>query len=243
MSGLGSWLGGAWDGIKSVASNAWNATKETASQIWGGLKEGVGNIVSGLGDWLGTTWGSIKETASNAWDNMKSSVSSKASALKESAVNAMNNMKDGIKGVLSKASEWGSDMMSNLSSGISGAIGKVRGAVSNVASVIRSFLHFSEPDVGALSDFHTYMPDMIDLMTKGMMEGVPKVEQSASALGSAIHDGVTDYSGQLGQINTSIKGLSLAGDAPVVYVQISDGQLQRAMTRLSRGEALRSGGR
>ena len=35
-----------------------------------------------------------------------------------------------------------------------------------MADKIKSFLGFSEPEDGPLSDFHTYMPDMIDLMTQ-----------------------------------------------------------------------------
>ena len=135
-------------------------------------------------------------------------------------------------------------MMSNISSGISGALGKVKSAASNVAGVIRSILHFSEPDIGPLSDFHTYMPDMIDLMTKGMMNGIPKVESAAMGLGTAVHDGLTtDYSGQLSSINQSVQGIRLQEGTTNVYVQISDSQLQRAIAKVTRGNALRSGGR
>jgi hypothetical protein len=55
--------------------------------------------------------------------------------------------------------------------------------------------------------------------------------------------GEMDYSPQLGAINTSIQGLSLAEGNTNVYVQISDGQLQRAVAQVMRGGALRSGGR
>ena len=135
-------------------------------------------------------------------------------------------------------------MMSNLSSGISGAIGKVRGAVSNVAGVIRSFLHFSEPDVGPLSDFSTYAPDMIKLFTSGLKSGLPQVEAAAAGMAQATREGLTgtDYSAQLGTINRSIQGISSGGDV-AVYVQISDGQLERALTKITRGQGLRSGGR
>lgn len=244
VQGAKDWLSGAWEGIKTTASNAWNSMKSTASNLWNGLKSGISGVVDGLKTSLSDKWNSIKTTASQAWDNIKSSISEKAGALKSAAVSAMEGMKSGIQSVLSTARQWGSDMMSNISSGISGAIGKVKGAVGNVASVIRSYLHFTEPDIGPLSDFHTYMPDMIKEMTSGMMNGVPKVEASATQLGSAIKNGVTtDYSGQLGTINQSIKGMQLSAGDTTVYVQISDSQLQRAVAKVIRGDALRSGGR
>lgn len=243
VQGAKDWLNGAWEGIKTTASNAWNNMKTTASNVWNGLKTGVTTIVDGLKSSVSEKWSAIKERASSAWGSIKDSISSKAGSIKEAAVSAFNGMRDGIKGVLDGAQSWGADMMSNISSGISGAIGKVRSAASNVAGVIRSILHFSEPDIGPLSDFHTYMPDMIDMMTSGIMKGIPKVEASAARLGSAIDQGVrADYSGQLGQINSSIQGINLAG-ATNVYVQISDGQLERALAKITRGQALRSGGR
>lgn len=244
VQGAKDWLSGAWNGIKDTAVNVWNGMKSTASSIWNGLKSGVTGIVDGLKSSVSEKWNSIKTTASQAWDNMKSAISEKASALKSTAVNAMESMKSGIQSALSTAKSWGADMMSNLAGGISGAIGKVKGAVGNVASVIRSFLHFSEPDVGPLSNFHTFMPDMIDLMSEGMMNGIPEVENSASQLGSAIKEGITtDYTPQLGAINTSIQGMQLSAGNTNVYVQISDGQLQRAVAKVMRGDALRSGGR
>ena len=243
VQGAKDWLNGAWEGIKTTASNAWNNMKTTASNVWNGLKTGVTTIVDGLKSSVSEKWSAIKERASSAWGSIKDSISSKAGSIKEAAVNAFNGMRDGIKGVLDGAKSWGADMMSNISSGISGAIGKVKSAASNVASVIRSYLHFSVPDVGPLADASSYMPDMIDMMTSGMMKGVPKVEASAARLGTAIDQGVrADYSGQLGQINSSIQGINLAG-ATNVYVQISDGQLERALAKITRGQALRSGGR
>ena len=54
--------------------------------------------------------------------------------------------------------------------------------MSGVAGKIKGFLGFSEPDEGPLSDFHTYMPDMIDLMTKGISGGKAKVRDALGAL-------------------------------------------------------------
>ena len=52
--------------------------------------------------------------------------------------------------------------------GIKNSIGSVRSAVSNVASNIKSFLHFSVPDEGPLTDYESWMPDFIQGMTNGI---------------------------------------------------------------------------
>jgi phage-related protein len=64
--------------------------------------------------------------------------------------------------------EWGRDLIDSFVRGITSAIGRVREAVSNVANTVRSYLHFSEPDVGPLADFSTYAPDMMKLFAKGI---------------------------------------------------------------------------
>lgn len=63
-----------------------------------------------------------------------------------------------------------------MASGIKNNIHKVTSAVNSVASKIKNLLGFSEPEEGPLSNFHTYMPDMIDLMTKGIKDNVGKVK-------------------------------------------------------------------
>ena len=89
---------------------------------------------------------------------------------------------DWIKALPAQAVQWGKDIIDSIVSGIKSAVSKVGEAVSGVASKIKGFLGFSEPDEGPLSDFHTYMPDMIDLMTKGISAGKAKVRDALGAL-------------------------------------------------------------
>ena len=74
------------------------------------------------------------------------------------------------------ASTWGADLIQSFVDGITGGIGRVRDAVVNIADEVRSYLGFSEPEKGPLSNFHTYMPDMFDLLTEGVEEGTPEFE-------------------------------------------------------------------
>ena len=78
--------------------------------------------------------------------------------------------------LLSDAAEWGGDLIDGLISGISNGISYVQDAVAGVAQGIRDFIGFSEPEKGPLSNFHTFMPDMFDLLTKGVEEGTPEFE-------------------------------------------------------------------
>ena len=66
--------------------------------------------------------------------------------------------------------------------GIKSCIRKVKDAVTNVAETIRSFLHFSVPDEGPLTDYESWMPDFMSGLAKG-------IEQSKAMVAKAV-DGV-----------------------------------------------------
>lgn len=73
----------------------------------------------------------------------------------------VNSIKEELGKVPQKAMQWGKDMIDGLAKGIKQAVSKVKDAVGNVANTIKSFLHFSRPDVGALRDYETWMPDFV----------------------------------------------------------------------------------
>lgn len=77
---------------------------------------------------------------------------------------------DGIGDLVDSAAQWGKDMIDNFIGGINGMWESARQAVSGFAGRIKSFLGFSEPEEGPLSDFHTYAPDMMELFAKGIRE-------------------------------------------------------------------------
>ena len=115
--------------------------------------------------------------------------------------------------------QWGRDLIDKFVQGITGAIGKVGSAVSSVASAVSSRLHFSEPDIGPLKDFHTYAPDMMKLFAKGIKDNEDLVALQVSKsfdIGGLITSGgeptVETSNGGLGRIEALlmevINGLS-----------------------------------
>lgn len=207
------WLQGIIDGFKNIGTwikdhiltpfldgfkNAFGIhSPSTVMQEQGGfVTDGLLNGISGA--WTSITtfidtkltemktalsngWSTIKTNASTAWNNIKTTVSDKLSGIKTSASDTFTNLKN-------SATTWGKDLCSNMASGIRNATSKVSSAVSNVASKIKSLLGFSEPEDGPLSDFHTYMPDMIDLMTLGIRKNQKTAIQAVSDMAGAISE-------------------------------------------------------
>lgn len=180
----------AWENVKTATGEKWESIKSTLFTTWENLKTTAGttfeNIKSTVAEkWesiktdTGEKWDRVKSTLSEAWDNMKSTASSKLAEIKSSVSDTWGN-------IVSSAVSWGKDLCSNLAEGIRGGISKVTSAVSSVASKVRDFLHFTEPDVGPLSDFHTYMPDMLELMSKGIKDNTYKAVNATSELADAM---------------------------------------------------------
>lgn len=145
-------------------SGAWNTIKETVFNIVGQIKEYVLKIFGNLLTGIKTTVGNISAAVKNG----------------------LQTAVDYVSSLPAKFLKWGSDMIDNLIAGIKSGINAVGNAVESIADKISSFLHFSEPDEGPLSNFHTFMPDMTKLMVSGIRAGIPDVEKAIHDLSSVM---------------------------------------------------------
>lgn len=133
-----------------------------------------------------------------------------------------------FSGLAKSALSWGSDMMSNLSDGIGKGISWVKDKASSVASTIGSFLHFSEPDVGPLSNFHTFMPDMMKQLAGGIYQNMGLVERASDALASALLPDVDTGTFTAGRGNST----TITNGDMVVNVYGAEGQDVRELARI-----------
>ena len=190
-----------WQNIQDAASQIWSGIQQVVTSFAEGLVTHVVALVTGFMDTLSSLWNMIKQTALNTWENMKDSVVQTAQNLKESAIQAFHNMISGIGNALSglgstvqngfrsaisfitslpdRAYEWGADFVHGIAQGIRNAIGEVTSAARSVADSIRSFLHFSVPDEGPLTDYESWMPDFMQGLANG-------IEKSKSVVTDAI---------------------------------------------------------
>ena len=196
-----------WNNIKNTAAQVWNAIRQTAVDAANALKQGVQNIFSALSQFISQIWNTLKQTASNIWNGIKTTVVNIATGLKDAAVNAFKNLVSGIRSALSglasvvqngfsgaisfitslpgKALQWGKDFIQGLINGIKSMVQAVVDTVSGIAGRIASFLHFSAPDEGPLSDYEKWMPDFM----KGLAGGI---EKSRSLVEKAVQDVASD---------------------------------------------------
>ena len=131
-----------------------------------------------IGVLLWKNWDKIREAAGNLLEGIKATIGNVRDAIVTGIQAAIN----WITSLPAEALKWGSDIIDGIVSGIQSAVGRVGEAVKGVADKIKSFLGFSEPEDGPLSDFHTYMPDMIDLMASGITSGKKKVKDALEGM-------------------------------------------------------------
>lgn len=177
----GDW-GALWENVKQLVSDIFGGIINIVSTIL----TAVWNVISSI---FSTIWGFISGVAQNIWNtvttaftNILTGITTTVTNIKDAIVNGFTAAIDWIKSLPAQALQWGADIINGIVDGIKGAIGAVGDAVAGVADKIKSFLGFSEPDEGPLSNFHTYMPDMIDLMSKGITAGKEKVRKALEGI-------------------------------------------------------------
>lgn len=185
-----------WDQIKEVAKNVadeisekWNEFKEWFSKLWEDIMTKAYNAAHGIKEKVSQAFKALVNNAILIFSNLKSSITTTFSNILSGVTSKVSNIasaiQNGFKGAISfitslpsKALSWGSDIIDGIVSGIKNAISKIGDVMQDVADTIASFIHFSEPDVGPLANFHTFMPDMMSQLAKGIENGIPRIEDA-----------------------------------------------------------------
>lgn len=169
FSAIGSGLNALWGliianpviaivvGIIAVIALLWTKCE------W--FRNGVTNLINNIRDGFKNGWNKIKNIWTNAIDGIKNKFSS----------------------MIKEAKEWGSDFIEGFKRGILGRIKSLFSAITSIPKKIRKLLHFSRPDEGPLRDYETWMPDMMDGLSKGIRENSYKVEDEVNNLASKMN--------------------------------------------------------
>lgn len=153
----------AWETIKSMASTVFSAVvnflTNAAKSMWNAIKTAVDNIIS-------------------FFQNLYSSVTQYVSNIATTIVNGFNSAVSFIKSLPSLALQWGADFIQGLIDGIKAKISGVVNAVKEVADTVKSYLHFSRPDVGPLRQYERWMPDMMQGLAKGITDNMGPIREA-----------------------------------------------------------------
>lgn len=257
---------------RTIIMTVLNAIQAVFTTIWNAIKTVVTTVVNGIKTTIMTVWNGIRNTVTSVMNAIKTGVSSAFNAvwngIKNTVSGIYNTIKDGfnkavdfIKGLASSAFSWGKDLVMGIVNGIKSCIGAVGDAVKSVADKIKSFLHFSVPDEGPLTDYESWMPDFM----KGLAEGIeqskgmvtkamdslagdmvitPRMGEMAMAGGGAyaVGAGGFDVSALVSAIREGMSGVNGSGDI-VIPVYLGGTMLDEVIVNAQQRSNLRSGGR
>lgn len=268
LTAIGTFINTQWTNIKTNIETTLNNIKSVVQSIWNGIKTFISTTMNNIKSFISSAWNNIKSNISSAlnsarsnvsstFNSMKSSISSTMSNIQSSIRNGFNNAVNFIKNLASQAYQWGADLVNGIARGIRNAIGNVVSAVSDVASTIRSYLHFSVPDVGPLTDYESWMPDFMEGLSKGIEKSRKLVQNSIGNVASDMVlnpnlatvgvGSIQSQSVDIGsQIETALSNLNLKseniGDI-VIPVYLGGTLLDEVIVNANQRRNLRSGGR
>lgn len=269
--------------IKVIFSTVWNAIKTIISAVVSGIKGLITGNFTAVKNSITTIMNTIKSTISSIWNTIRSTISTVLGAIKGAVTSVFNgivnavksamgnvlnavktgfsNVKGHITGLASQAFTWGKDLIMGIVNGIRSCIGAVGDAVSSVANKIRSFLHFSVPDEGPLTDYESWMPDFMGGLAKGIekskglvakaIEGVSQdmmispnvsgMEPAAGVQTSGQPD--SGISSMLSAITSAVKDMKGDPGDIVIPVYLGGTMLDEVIVTAQQRANLRSGGR
>lgn len=153
---LGEWYTEAKDwvatSLSKVIESIVNWFAGLPRKIWNWLVE----VITKIGNWITDTDAKVKEEIPKIIENI-------AHFFEE---------------LPSRAWNWGVDMITNFVDGIKHMAQQAWDAVEGFAQGIADRLGFSEPELGPLSNFHTYAPDMMKLFAEGIADNADIVNDA-----------------------------------------------------------------
>lgn len=268
--------------IKTIFSTVWNAIKTIISAVVSGIKGLITGDFTAVKNSITTIMNTIKSTITTIWNTIRSTISTVLGAIKGAVTSVFNgivnavkgamgnvlnavktgfsNVKNHITGLASQAFTWGKDLVMGIVNGIKSCIGAVGDAVKGVADKIKSFLHFSVPDEGPLTDYESWMPDFMGELAKGIeksrgmiqkaVSGVssdmvisPKVNSMESMTGTGTAAQPEGISGMLSAITSAIENIKADSGDIVIPVYLGGTILDEVIVSAQQRANLRSGGR
>lgn len=215
-----------WEGIKNAVSEKWDAVKEKTHAVLDGIRNKVEENGGGIKGVLGTYMDGYKALWEAGFNAMDAITGGKLSSVAETVRNKLGDIKNRFVSLKDEALSWGRDLIQNFVDGIMQKINAVGKAASDIASTIRSYIHFTEPDVGPLSDFHTYAPDMIKTFADGLKANVGYIEDAMNTVSGSVAGAMnqTTYASSVGAVNIVInaaEGQSVEDIADAVQERIN----------------------
>lgn len=148
------------------------------------VSQSFSDFITGLTEWITNVGNNISEMWTNIKDWFTGGIDDAMTALG----GWWDEISEWFSNLADNALTWAGDLVTNFVSGITNGISSIGSAMSGFAETVASYIHFSEPDVGALSNFSTFAPDMVDLFASGIEENLPTIGLAMNNMSGYVAD-------------------------------------------------------
>lgn len=127
-----------------------------------------------------------------------------------------------LSGLANESNNWGADLVTSMANGMKEAGGFLATAAKGLAETVKSFLHFSRPDVGPLREYEQWMPDMVKGMAKGITDNAYVLRDAVRGLSGQMETQLTYDVGRASSALTTAyntRRISMGGVSISIYPQ------------------------
>lgn len=165
---VSTFLSGLWNGLVSLCTQAWNGMSSAISSILSSIWAFITSVWNGILNFFRTLPSTLMNLGTQMFTSLWNGANSILASISSWIIQAFNSAISFLTSLPSKAMEWGRDFIDGLANGIKSKVNDIVDSVKGIGDTIRSYLHFSVPDVGPLTDYETWMPDFLQGMGKGI---------------------------------------------------------------------------
>lgn len=203
---LGAAVSEKWNSMKEAVSEKWNAMKEKTSEVLGAIANKVNENGGGIKGAFGAYMEWYKDCWKKGFEAINQATGGKLGEALSTVKGKLSEMKGAFDDLTSKALNWGRDLISNFINGIRQKINDLVNACKDIGNTIKSYIGFSEPDKGPLSNFHTFAPDMMALFSQGIEDNLGMVERAVSDVAASVGNTMEQntYTSNVGGVNIVI---------------------------------------
>lgn len=140
------------------------------SEIYKHFHKEIDSVLHPVFDWIVKESENTCDNVKMFWESVKETLGDWGEFFSGLGDDFTENIVKPLKDSAAKAWEWGSDLIDGFIGGIKDKFWELEGALEDFGGMIYDYIHFSEPDKGPLSNFHTFAPDMMDLFAQGIRD-------------------------------------------------------------------------
>ena len=182
MTAIGNWSAQTMAGVQGWAQSCMTSVMNFANSTQQSIGAWASSTLTSVSGWVGNVVSQFWSFGAQAGNAVSS---------------AVGNISSIIGGLIASAWNWGSHFVGNFTNAVRNGMNDLINTVRGMAGDIASYLHFTVPDKGPLANADTWMPDMIDLMSAGIVQNkgqlIGRIEQMTGQMELAMAGGGVTY--------------------------------------------------